>query len=279
MNGAAQPANPAIPPASSLAGLAVVVPRDEPLDGPLAGRLAGAGARVLHWPAMAVSPPTPADAAPLARALAALESSDWLVLTSVHAVEAVAERRASLPPTLRVAVVGASTAAAAREHGWRVDRMPQEFNAEALVAAFAAAGDAAGKRFLFPASDRAADTLPEGLAALGAEVLRVEAYRTRNAGLDGARCLAAAARGEIDIVTFASPSAVEGLASALGEPGLCELLAHAAVAVIGPTTAGALARRGRTPDAVAEPATLDGLVAAALFAHRRFTERKPPCRS
>jgi uroporphyrinogen-III synthase len=198
-----------------LAGLGVVVTRDEPPRGPLAERLEREGARVLLWPAMRVAPP--ADEAPLARELTRLESYDWLLLTSAHAVEAVASRRATLPTALRVAALGAATAAAAESHGWPIDRVPAEFNAEALVAAFAAAADAAGARCLFPAADRAAQTLETGLAALGAAVTRVEAYRTVAAPLDRARCLAAAERGEIDVVTFASPSAVDGLAESLGE--------------------------------------------------------------
>ena len=257
--------------------------RDEPPGGALSGRLTAAGARVLRWPATKIAPP--ADPQPLARALAALESFDWLVLTSVHAVAAVAARRATLPAALRLAVVGASTAAAAEALGWRVDLLPSEFHAEALLASFAAAGDdqrVAGRRILFPASDRAAAALPDGLAALGAEVVRVEGYRTMTSGsaaLDGASCLGEVARGAVDVVTFASPSAVAGLAAALGEAALADLLAHAAVAAIGPTTAGALVRRGRVPDAIASPATLDGLVAAALAAHLGHIERKLPCRS
>lgn len=268
------------PRSGALSGLGVVVTRDEPPGGPLGVRLEIAGARVLHWPAMVIAPPS--DPAALAAGLAALESFDWLVLTSPHAVEAVAGRRATLPPRLRVAVVGASTAAAAREHGWHVDRMPQEFQGEALLASFAEAPDGlAGRRVLFPASDLAAQTLPAGLAALGAEVVRVEAYRITTAPVAAALFAArleTVARGEVDVVTFASPSAVDGLAGALGEPALAQLLDRSAAAVIGPTTAGALARRGRTADAVADPATLDGLVAAVALAHARFTERKPTCR-
>ena len=98
------------------------------------------------------------------------------------------------------------------------------------------------------------------------------------ATLDGASCLRAVARGAVDVVTFASPSAVAGLAAALGEAGLADLLAHAAVAAIGPTTAGALVRRA-TAKPPPPPATLYGLVAAALAAHSRHTERKLPCRS
>ena len=254
-----------------LSGLGVVVTRAEPPCGPLAERLVRAGARVLHWPAMIIEPP--ADPHPLEEALASLESFDWLVLTSRHAVAAVACRRAALPRELRVAAVGSATAAAAEGCGWRVDRVPGTFTAKVLLKCFAGAGDAAGARVLFPASDRAAETLEQGLAALGAEVSRVEAYRTTDAALDRERCLEAAARGDIDVVTFASASAVDGLAAALGEPALVHLLTRVATAVIGPTTAGALARRGCTPDAVADPSTLDGLVEAAISACARFSER------
>ena len=258
-----------------LAGVGVVVTRDEPPGGALAGRLAAAGARVLHWPTVTIAPPL--DAAPLERALAALERFDWLALTSVHAVEAVAARRASLPQDLRVAVVGAATAAAARSQGFRVDRLPADFSSDALP--ISAAGDAAECRILFPASDRAASTLVHGLAALGAEVVRVEAYRTTVAALDLRSCLTAAARGEVDVLTFASPSSVDALADALAPTAFSVLLASAAVAAIGPTTAAALARRGRPADAVAEPATLDGLADATVAAHLRFSERKLLCRS
>ena len=111
---------------------------------------------------------------------------------------------------------------------------------------FAAAGDAAECRILFPASDRAASTLVHGLAALGAEVVRVEAYRTTVAALDLRSCLTAAARGEVDVLTFASPSSVDALADALAPTAFSVLLASAAVAAIGPTTAAALARRAAT---------------------------------
>ncbi len=224
---------------------------------------------------MAIAPP--ADPRPLAHALAALESFGLLALTSVPAVAAVAAHRATLPPALRVAVVGASTAAAVRALGWRVDRQPDEFHTAGVVARFA--GDeqgVAGRRVLFPASDRAATALPDGLAALGAEVVRVEAYRTAPAPLDAGSCRDAAVRGEVDVVTFASPSAVDGLAAALGDAGLTQLLAEAAVAA---RQAGlGVARADRWPQLAA--ASDFGLVDyAARSAHLRFAERKLPCRS
>ena len=257
--------------APRLAGRVVVVTRDEPPRGPLSGRLEAEGARVLAWPTIALEPPR--DPAPLERALGRIEEYDWLLLTSPRAVTAIVARIARLPDRLRVAAVGAATAAAAAESGWRVDRVPDEFRGEALAAAFAAAGDAAGARFLYPAADRAGDELPRALAALGARVERVEAYRIRTATLDAAACLDAAERGGVDAVTFASPSAVEGLASALGEAALARLLDRAPAVVIGPTTERALARHGIRPGAVARPSTLDGLVEAVVQVRERVASQ------
>ncbi|HEX9799834.1 MAG TPA: uroporphyrinogen-III synthase [Thermoanaerobaculia bacterium] len=254
-----------------LSGVGVVVTRDEPADGPLAERLARAGARVVAWPAVATA--EPADPAPLAAALAALDRFDWLVVTSARAVAAVAARVATLPAALRVAAVGEATAAAARGALWPVDRVPETYSGEALVEAFRAAGDAAGARVLFPAGDRAAPTVPDGLAELGAAVVRVEAYRTQPAPLDAERCLASAAAGEVEVLTFASPSAVDGLARALGDDAFAHLVDRLAVAVIGAATATALQHRGLAADAVAAPSTLDGLVAAAARAARSRLRR------
>jgi uroporphyrinogen-III synthase len=242
--------------------------RDEPPGGPLSRLLEAQGARVLAWPTIALEPPL--DPAPLERALAALDGYDWLLVTSPRAVAALAARIPRLPGRLKVAAVGASTAAAAREAGWRVDRVPEEFRGEMLAATFAAAGDAPGARVLYPAADRASDELQNALGALGARVERVEAYRIVTAPLDAAACFEAAERGGVDAVTFASPSAVEGLATALGEPGLTRLLERVPAVVIGPTTERALTRRGLAVGAVAHPSTLDGLVEAVVEVRARL---------
>jgi uroporphyrinogen-III synthase len=59
-------------------------------------------------------------------------------------------------------------------------------------------------------------------------------------------------------VTFASPSAVIELESALGKEHFNRLLDGAAAVAIGPTTARELVQRGRAP-VIAESATLRGL--------------------
>jgi len=240
----------------------IAITRAEGADGPLAARLAARGARAVSWCALASSPP--ADAGPLERALARLAGFDWVVFTSARAVAAVVARVAAPAAGPRVAAVGPGTAAELTAAGWRVDRVGDGPGAEALLAAFRAAGDAALARVLFPAGDLARPALEQGLAALGARVERVEAYRTVAAPLDEAACRADVDAGRVAAVTFASPSALAAFAAALGREAAAELLGRIAVVSIGPTTSAALAAFGRRPDREAEPSTLDGLADAAL---------------
>lgn len=246
----------------------VVVTRAEAADGPLTRELRRLGLEVLAWPAVSVAAPDPH---PLEAALADLGSFAWVVFASRYAVAAVLDRVAQPPPGLRVAAVGRATALTLRQRGWRVDLVPEEASAGALVAAFAAQWKPtdAGVRVLYPASSRALPTIAAGLRELGAAVTQVEAYRTETGALDVAQCRALIERGDLGAVTFASPSAVTELARALGEHDFARLLDRAPPVAIGRTTARELAAHGRSA-AVAETATLAGL---ALTTYRLLQAR------
>jgi uroporphyrinogen-III synthase len=235
----------------------VVVTRSETGDGPLSSELRNLGLPVLLWPAVSVAM---ADLGPLEAALARVDSYQWVVFASRHAVAAVTQLKAAQPGNLKVAAVCHATAQVLRQRGWSVDLLPEDSNAAALVEAFEAAKVIGpGTRILFPASSRALPTIAAGLRQLGAEVLQVEAYRTESASsLDVADCRSWIDRGGIGAVTFASPSAVDELEHALGKEDFKRLLTAAAAVAIGPTTAKALTERGHTP-ALAQSATLQGL--------------------
>src|SRR5579862_7292667 len=167
----------------------VVVTRAESSDGPLSRELRSLGLRALLWPAVSVSS---ADPGPLSAALAAIKTFGWIVFASRNAVAAVFERLPSAPAGVRIAAVGKATAQVLRQRGWPVELVPDEGNAAALVAAFAARWrpEDAGVRILYPASSRALPSIAQGLRQLGAQVTQVEAYRTEAAALDVAECRA-----------------------------------------------------------------------------------------
>lgn len=165
------------------------------------------GGRAIVHPAIAIAPPE--DAAPLRTALQHLDRYDWLLLTSANAAQALVAGAQSKPRS--VACVGASTARVCEMGGIPVDLVPPDFNAEALLAALTARlGDTLPRtRFLFLAAAEGRDTLPEGLRQRAAQVDVVVAYRTIPA-LDEADALLADLRAAaVDLLTFASPSAVE----------------------------------------------------------------------
>lgn len=262
-------------------GPGVAVTRPGPDPGRLGALLSAAGATVVHWPCIRFVPP--ADPGPLEDAVRALATYDWVVLTSPRAARrwSAACRDLGVAPTgsgagagavsgsaVRSAAVGPATAAALREAGWPVSRVAATYSAAGLVETFAAAGDARGARVLVPSSALADDVLPEALRELGAEVDRVISYRTLPAARSGAT-------GGVRVVTFTSPSTVEGfLAVAKGDEALAAAIRRRfATAAIGPTTAGALAAAG-WPSVVAEEATLEALAEAAMRAARDPTRRE-----
>lgn len=256
--------------AGPLAGVQVVVTRPEDRDGPLTRRLVARGARALHWPAVRFEPPE--DPAPLDAALRRLSAYDGIVFTSPRAVDAVCGRVRQPAGRPWVAAVGAATCGAAERAGWRVDLVPSTASSSGLACELAEL-DCSGSRVLFPASSIARDELPRALRRLGATVDHVTAYRTvPNESLDAGECLAALDGAPVSIVTFASPSAVRGLAACLGGEAFARLLSTCPSVAIGATTAAALAETGVTPAAVAATSTMTGLADAVELAARRGKE-------
>lgn len=252
-----------------LEGRRVVVTRAAEQSAELAARLEALGAQVLLLPLIEFTPPD--DAEPLDRALREIDRFDWLFLTSQNAVRFLAERARSisldLPTKLaamnerpRVATVGTSTAAAAREHGWRVDRVSNGRGWQDLARELAP--ELRGQRILLPRSNRAIADLSRVLADAGALPVDVPAYKTVSASRVDPAILYRIERGEIDALSFASPSAFSALVEDVGLERLKRLLVSARIAAIGPTTAAAIRRSGFTVAIEARVPTVAGLAAA-----------------
>ncbi len=231
--------------AARLESRTVVVTRGKGGEDALSARLRDLGARVREIPSIAFAPP--ADPAPLDAALRQLGRFDWAVFASATAVERTVERlgalgvgRAALG-ALRLAAVGPATAERLARDVREPDLVPAEFTGEAMAAALAPR--VRGKRVLLPRPAEGRPELLEGLAAAGAEVTAVEAYRTLPAPADAILPLGGwIEAGEVDAVAFASPSAVRAVVEGLGERAT--LLRRVALAAIGPTTAAALREAG-----------------------------------
>lgn len=91
-------------------------------------------------------------------------------------------------------------------------------------------------------SDRARPTLVQGLRKAGAQVRVVIAYRNRPIPDLDAQTREMVRHGRVDVITFASPSAVENFARLVGHD--LPAMSGAAFFAIGPTTAAALHEAG-----------------------------------
>jgi uroporphyrinogen-III synthase len=223
------------------------------------------GALPLDYPCIAITPPE--DSAPLDAALLDLASGqfDWLVLTSANTVFSLAHRLQTLQLTLtgsafRTASVGSVTAETAQAQlGLECFDLPPEYIAESLAEHLPIE---TGTRVLLPESAIARPTLADKLAARGARVSVVDAYRTvcGQGGVDVPKRLA---QGQIDALTFTSSSTVTCFLERLTqEGGRREDALALCAACIGPNTALTARDCGFTIVTVADTHTLDGLVNA-----------------
>jgi uroporphyrinogen III methyltransferase / synthase len=256
-----------------LEGRRVVVTRAAEQSAELSARLEALGAQVLLLPLVEFAPPD--DPEPLDHAMGELDCFDWLLLTSQNAVAFLAERAQSisldLPAKLapandhpKVATVGHATAAAARERNWRVDHISGGRGGADLARDLAA--ELRGRRILLPRSQRALADLPRALADAGAVAVEVVAYKTVSAAAIDPAILHRMESGEVDALSFASPSAFSALVDSVGLERLKRLIDSARIAAIGPTTAAAIRQRGFPVAIEADVPTVAGL-AAAIAAH------------
>jgi uroporphyrinogen III methyltransferase/synthase len=223
--------------------------------------------------AEAVCCPTIATAAPeswteIDAAIAALDRTDFLILTSTNAVDAFFDRLAEVGADVRslagvkIVAVGPKTAGAIRARGIAPDLVPEEYRAEGVVALLKEQG-IAGRRVLYPRASLARDLIPAELAAAGAEISAPVAYRTVAPSGGGKRIRDLLTAGEIDAVTFTSSSTVDNFVDLVG-PAAVDLLRKVDVVSIGPLTTRTAERLGLTVAVQPATYTLEGMLEAML---------------
>lgn len=240
---------------SPLLGCSVLVTRSPAQTASLSRPLAELGGQVVEMPLIRIAPPP--DPAPLAAALAALDTYDWVVFTSQNAVErCLAALPGPWPSGVQVAAVGAATARALAARAVTPDLVPAVFTGRAVAAALAERLQP-GRRVLLPRADIADPALPRLLAKTGAWVDDVVAYATELDRSGAARLGRALLAGGLDYIVLTSPSTVKSLVAQVSR----ELLqGDVRLISIGPETSRALAAAGLRPAAEAEPSTAVGLV-------------------
>jgi uroporphyrinogen-III synthase len=253
----------------SLSGATILVTRSPEQAASMARMIEERGGVPVLFPALAVGPPPSWHACD--EALARIASFDAVVFPSVNAVEGFfgrcRERGIADDSLCRLPLyaIGPATREALEGIGLAVRGVPREFSAAGLVDLLRGAPL---RRVLIPRGTRGRAELVEALAAAGMDVTPVVVYDSAPSAGDPAvrdRLVS----GGIDVLTFASPSAVEGVASAIRPATLAGIRGTTAIAVIGPTTLDAVRRAGSDADIVPSEST----VPAMLDAIEHYLER------
>ncbi len=248
-----------------LFGRRVLVTRSRDQAGVLSRLLAEQGADPVELPTIRIEPLD--DFTELDAALAQLLSYQWMVFTSVNGVEAVFDRLrqvgrdARALGSVRVAAIGPATAEALLQWGVAADYVPDTYTSEAVAEGFSRfpLNEA---RILLPRADIGTDSLPQGLAALGARVDQVIAYRTLVPADAAPRARELLASGSIHVATFTSSSTVRNLVGLL--EGDVSLLKGVQVVSIGPVTSRTAGELGLRVDVEAREHTVPGVVQALV---------------
>jgi uroporphyrinogen-III synthase len=196
-------------------------------------------------------------------------AADYVVLTSKTGAELLSEAGWS-PGDATLVCIGPSTADAAREAGWTVDLVPEEYSSAGLVDLLR--DDVAGETVAVARSDHGSDVLLDGLRAAGADVTETVLYRL-SLPADAGQSTEMAADGELDGVCFTSSLTVENFLRAAADRGVREAaiagLNDAVVGAIGEPTRETAATHGIDVDVVPDAADFEELAC-------RVVERAAP---
>lgn len=251
-----------------LMGVRVLVGRARQQLSKLAQELNQRGAEVIEIPFIEIR--SPLSYAPLDSALRNISHYDWLVLTSINGVDALASRLKQLKipmeqlAELRIAAIGPVTGQAIERLGLEVSVVPGEYVAESVVESLRT--KVSGKNVLLVRAKVARDVIPREFQQLGATVDVIEAYET--ALPESSRKQLQAVMSDPDrkphVITFTSSSTVRNFVSLLGRRGRppYTLLDGIQFASIGPVTSATLREFGLPVHIEAEEYTIPGLVRA-----------------
>jgi uroporphyrinogen III methyltransferase/synthase len=252
-----------------LFGKRVLVTRSPDQAGELVDRLEMLGAEAIEAPTIRIAMLD--DYALLDEAVARVNRFDWIVFSSVNAVDALVGRLLASPLDLRalggvrLCAIGPATSERLARNGLKADLMPAEYRAETLAEALSGSASIRGMKVLLPRADIGREVIGHELRKHGASVTDVVAYRTtavdpeREGGPDIYKMLL---ERRIDVVTFTSTSAVRNFVRLIGEEPAADLMRGVVVASIGPLTAETAAQRNIQTTVMPTEYTVPALVDA-----------------
>lgn len=241
-----------------LFGKKIVVTRTREQASKLTGMLVPMGARVIEFPTIEIK--KIGTAGKLFDAVSAMSIYDWVVFTSQNAINIFFDeifesgKDVRIFKKISIAAIGKASADELKKYGLIADLVPPQYVAESLLDEMAKL-NMKGKKILLPCSADARPVLAEGLKALGAEVNRINIYKSEKPENIDAGLVEQVK--QADIITFTSSSTVTNFLDIVRPQG--QVLAS-----IGPVTTKTLEEQGYAPQITAAEYTIDGLVKAMV---------------
>ena len=244
-----------------LFGKRIVVTRARAQASGFSELLESYGAHTIQFPTIEIQPIL--DNLALDKAIICLSDYDWVIFTSVNAVEIFYSQLRENSADVRsfgkaqICAVGPKTVEALNRIGILADFVPSRSQGAAIANEME---NLAGKRVLLPCAKIAPKDLPTALHEKCAVIHTIPIYDTiKTEGKGREELEKGIIGGEIDMVTFTSSSTVTNFVEMFDQHRPEVVLAKVRIAAIGPSTAEAVKRCGLKVDVMPSEASIEAL--------------------
>jgi len=245
-----------------LKGKTIVITRTVEQSKESASALTSLGANIIIVPTLEIVPPT--DWTKFDSVVAHPEKIDFVIFTSVHAVQMFSKRCHEIGALInynrtKVVAVGNKTSSHCHKHNISVSIVPDNFSAEGVIEALSKY-NLKNKVVFIPRSAIGREELPKGLKDLGAIIKSVPVYNVSIPMGDRLKeNLNELNSGNVDLFIFTSPSTFENFLQIADVKNPFQYFSKFDVAAIGPTTKEAIESKKVKVKILPDEYTINGL--------------------
>ena len=261
-----------------LAGLRILVTRQDTTESSLSEMLKIQGASVIKAPMTMITPPTSWEL--FDKTVRQAAKFEWAIFTSSNGVRHCFSRLKELElspkyifSNLKIACVGQSTASTLAEN-WKVPELvPLHYQSEGLLESFKKY-DLKHKKFWLIQAQSPRDILQNTLVKEGAQIVSTPVYQNAPAEIDHTFLLNDLDKNQFDWIMFTSPSAIQNFQQILPSEFWQSLSTTPKIACLGEITAATVKSYGLEVHAKPEIQDFENLVKKICEINLKKTENR-----
>ncbi|HSW53993.1 MAG TPA: uroporphyrinogen-III synthase [Ignavibacteriaceae bacterium] len=245
-----------------LKGKTIVITRTIEQSQESAAALTNLGANVIIVPTLEIVPPS--DWSKFDSVVSHPERIDFIIFTSVHAVQMFSERCQEIGAIInynriKVVAVGNKTSSYCHKNNISVNIVPEKFSAEGVIEVLSKY-NLKNKVVFIPRSAIGREELPMGLKDLGAIIKSVPVYNVAIPSGDNVKTsLQQLDSSNVDLFIFTSPSTFENFLQIANIKNPFQYFGRFDIAAIGPTTKEAIESKKVKVNILPDEFTINGL--------------------